>query len=190
VRWNNAEISFALTKFPIDSEDINMNAKSPERDFIKYAIQRGLVALVPDARHPDYKPRYTLTDEGRALKDIVRQWGIKTFNDSDASEYVQRLFITLLSGGEFAAKGSRFNGDIFRDRVDSLHIILCGVDMAASVEPKPDTWYEFESTLDGSTGKCGLYGQVRCACGAKGGEMRLKADESGLATIIRALTDH
>jgi len=189
MRWDNAEIAFALTKFPINSEDVNMNAKSPEGDFIKYAIKQGLVALVPDARYPEFK-RYSLTDEGRALKEIVRPWSVKTFNDSDAGEYVQRLFITLLSGGEFAAKGSQFNGDFHRDQVDSLHIILCGVDMAASVEPKPDTWYEFESTLDGSTGKCGLYGQVRCACGAKGGEMRLKADESGLAKIIRALTDH
>lgn len=189
VRWDNAEILFALTKFPIDAEDINMNAKSPERDFIKYAIQRGLVALVPNERYPEHK-RYALTDAARALMGVEHRWSVKTVRGDETGEYVQRLFITLLSGGEFASKESRFSGDFARDRVDSLHIILCGVDIAASIEPKPDTWYEFYSTLDGATSQCGLYGYVRCACGAKGGDMRLKADEIGLARIIRALTDH
>jgi hypothetical protein len=162
------------------------------RDFLDMAIEDGLVVLDEASR------KYVTTTAAPSADDL---YGLGTplpfvnadADDHDAKFVAQAWRVLLLAGSavDLPAKKSGFSTAPAAQADSVLHVLLCGLDVAASTKPDIEEWSNFTGTFSPNDEINGLTAVPVCACGRvrKYMVMNYVIDgDEGLGKLMRLLT--
>jgi len=162
------------------------------RDFLDKAIEDGLVVLDETSR------KYVTTSDATSADDL---YGLGTplpfvnadAGDPDAKFVAQAWRVLLLTGAaiDLPAKKSGFSTAPAAHADSVLHVLLCGLDVAASTKPDIEEWSNFTGTFSANDEINGLAAVPVCACGRvrKYMVMHYVIDgDAGLGKLMRLLT--